>query len=299
LASADFATSNEFQRADCEPSATKGNGTVDLGDFIQAGRYAAVLDPWTSVGGPGLPIPAPAIAESIFGTPMAVNSIPRVVRVVNVDASPGSQVTVSIEINAENSDKGISFTMDYDPSKLSNPVVNGGSGASGAVVIPNTTIPGKVIVQLAYITGGFASGVSQALTVKFDVATTAPSGATPLTFNDTPVQRQVRDTANALVASTFTDGFVNILAPTASGVPVVGTVMSATGRPIANTRVTLTNSEGFMWFAISNPFGHFRFDDIPSGTTYVLNGSAKRFAFAPQTLSVTDQVTNVNLIAEP
>ncbi|MBK9768012.1 MAG: hypothetical protein IPP63_13860 [Chloracidobacterium sp.] len=177
MASADFATSNEFQRADCEPSATKGNGTVDLGDFIQAGRYAAVLDPWTSVGGPGLPIPAPAIAESIFGTPMAVNSIPRVVRVVNVDASPGSQVTVSIEINAENSDKGISFTMDYDPSKLSNPVVNGGSGASGAVVIPNTTIPGKVIVQLAYITGGFASGVSQALTVKFDVATTAPSGA--------------------------------------------------------------------------------------------------------------------------
>ncbi len=230
---------------------------------------------------------------------MAVNSIPRVVRVVNVDASPGSQVTVSIEINAENSDKGISFTMDYDPSKLSNPVVNGGSGASGAVVIPNTTIPGKVIVQLAYITGGFASGVSQALTVKFDVATTAPSGATPLTFNDTPVQRQVRDTANALVASTFTDGFVNILAPNASGVPVVRTVMSDTGRPIANTRVTLTNSEGFMWFAISNPFGHFRFDDIPSGTTYVLNGSAKRFAFAPQTLSVTDQVTNVNLIAEP
>jgi hypothetical protein len=36
---------SEFQRADCAPRATKGDGAVNLADYVQAGRFATGTDP--------------------------------------------------------------------------------------------------------------------------------------------------------------------------------------------------------------------------------------------------------------
>src|SRR5262249_26064361 len=46
---------SEFQRADCAPSATLGNGAITIADWVQAGRYAAGLDPVVLAGGPAAP----------------------------------------------------------------------------------------------------------------------------------------------------------------------------------------------------------------------------------------------------
>ena len=43
---------NEFQRADCSPRGTKGDGVLAVDDFTQAGRYAAGLDQSQRAGGP-------------------------------------------------------------------------------------------------------------------------------------------------------------------------------------------------------------------------------------------------------
>jgi hypothetical protein len=53
----------EFQRADCAPRATKGDGRINAGDFVQAGRYAVGLDPVVAAGGPTSPTPAAATSE--------------------------------------------------------------------------------------------------------------------------------------------------------------------------------------------------------------------------------------------
>jgi len=42
----------DFQRADCAPLNSKGNGKLTLADWVQAGRFAAGLDPLTPAGGP-------------------------------------------------------------------------------------------------------------------------------------------------------------------------------------------------------------------------------------------------------
>ena len=298
LATPDFATTNEFQRADCEPTATKGDADVDLGDFIQAGRYAAVLDPTQSVGGPAYPTMMTAVnLKPIFETNKS-SAVPRIVSAANVDGSPGNTVTVAVQIDAESNDKGTSFTLDYDTTKLSNPQVSLGSGGSGGFLVPNTNISGKVIVQLAYITGGFQAGVSQIILIQFTIANNAAAGVTPLTFNDTPVQRQVRDTNNVLVASTFNNGGVNILGATASGVSVGGKVQNMKGRGVANTQITMTDSRGEMRTVRSNPFGFFTFTDVPAGEAYTINIRSKQYTFATQVVNVSQNLNNLVFTAD-
>jgi len=50
------ANGGEFQRADCAPRATLGNGLITVSDYVQAGRYAAGLDDLVPAGGPTAPI---------------------------------------------------------------------------------------------------------------------------------------------------------------------------------------------------------------------------------------------------
>jgi len=297
LATPDYLTSNEFQRADADPVATKGDGIVGLGDFIQAGRFAAMLDPWTSVGGTAFPIPAPPLYLNGDGKEIkgdADLSVPRIIRVVSVNTSPGSLVTVSIEIDAEAGDKGIGFTMDYDSTKLSNPVVSVGSGASGAFVIPNTLTPGKIGVVMGYIVGGFPAGVGQALTIQFNVAPAIPNQSIPLTFNDSIVARDVRNASNLSVAGNFTTGYVNIFSsPSSSNVSVAGQVVNAAGNSVKGAQVTLTNAMGVPYRGTTNAFGNFVVEGVPSGGTYVVTVSAKGYTFTPVSLNVTDNIGKI------
>lgn len=48
----------EFQKADCAPRNTKGDGRIDVADWVQAQRYAEGADMLQSVGGPTEPISA-------------------------------------------------------------------------------------------------------------------------------------------------------------------------------------------------------------------------------------------------
>jgi hypothetical protein len=59
-------------------------------------------------------------------------------------------------------------------------------------------------------------------------------------------------------------------------------------------------SDGTLWTALSNAFGYFSFQGIPTGQTYVLSISTKRHRFPidSQTITLTDDVTGIVFIAE-
>jgi hypothetical protein len=90
-----------------------------------------------------------------------------------------------------------------------------------------------------------------------------------------------------------------VLTVSAANVSVSGRVVTANGSGIRNVRVTLTGQNGFVRTAITGSFGYFRFNDVPSSETYVLNANSKRYTFEPRTISVTDELTDVDLIALP
>lgn len=84
--------------------------------------------------------------------------------------------------------------------------------------------------------------------------------------------------------------------PTAASVTVSGRV-SANNRGAANVRVIITGADGQTRTALTNSFGYYRFDDVPAGATYVFQARHKRFEFAPQVLSVSEEVNNLNFTA--
>lgn len=96
-------------------------------------------------------------------------------------------------------------------------------------------------------------------------------------------------------------GFVfrgNALAPTAASVTIGGRVMTTDGRGISRARVSLTAANGETRTFLTNLSGYYRFDEVPAGETYVFSVSHKIYQFAPQILTVMEELTDVNFTAD-
>ena len=298
---------NEFQRADNSPRGTKGDGVLAVDDFTQAGRYAAGLDTRQTAGGAtqfgGFAAPqflskSSVLADGLFDENIAV---PRIIRVVNVSTSPGSQVLVSVEIDANGDENGFGFTLNYDTNKLSNPLVAQGAATQGTFLIPNTNTAGRVGVILAFAPGStIAAGTRQLVTIRFDVAGNAASGFSLLSFGDAPVIRRVADANAVPLTTTYTDGTLNILGPSAANVLVGGQVITATGSGISKAVVMMTDASGEQRFALTNSFGYYRFEEVAAGETYIFSVSSKQYSFAnpSQVLSVSEDVDDINFVSE-
>jgi hypothetical protein len=94
-------------------------------------------------------------------------------------------------------------------------------------------------------------------------------------------------------------GLAFVASPTAANVSVSGRLLSANGRGISNTSVTMTNAEGVSRTVRSNSFGYFIFDNVTVGNTYVIGAKSKEYTFTPRIINVTDELTDFELVAEP
>lgn len=90
-------------------------------------------------------------------------------------------------------------------------------------------------------------------------------------------------------------------APTSAGIVVGGRAMTPAGRGLASVMVTISggNLEAPIT-RMTNPFGYYRFEDIPAGQTYVLSVSSKRFAFSEpvRILNASDSLLDFDFISE-
>jgi hypothetical protein len=93
-------------------------------------------------------------------------------------------------------------------------------------------------------------------------------------------------------------GAYEFAAPTAAAVGVSGRVLTADKRGLRNATVILIDSEGHSRSINTTTFGNFRFTDVIVGETYVLLIRSKSFHFPPQLITVTEEVTDLNLVAE-
>lgn len=125
-------------------------------------------------------------------------------------------------------------------------------------------------------------------------AVVAISG-TPTTAGTYPFTIRVSNGPNSLT----NDYQIVVTAPTAASVSVGGRVFTSDGHGIFKARISITNPNGGTRTALTSSFGYFRFDDIEVGQTYILEAAHKRYQFAPRVLSVLDEITDADLIAEP
>jgi CSLREA domain-containing protein len=83
-----------------------------------------------------------------------------------------------------------------------------------------------------------------------------------------------------------------------SVVSLRGIAVSSTGRPVYGVRVMLTDLNGNFRFSRTNPFGYFQFDNIPAGSTFLLQAASKEHSFESRTITVVD-ATDLALVAQP
>lgn len=115
---------------------------------------------------------------------------------------------------------------------------------------------------------------------------TAASGNTPANFCTSPL-------------SSLSPFAIVQAVPTAAAVSIGGRVLTNDGRGLAKARVTLTAQSGETRELLTSSFGYYRFTDVAAGQSVILTVVSKRYRFAPQIVSVTDDLTDLNLTALP
>jgi subtilisin-like proprotein convertase family protein len=89
-----------------------------------------------------------------------------------------------------------------------------------------------------------------------------------------------------------------IFDPTAAAINVGGRVMDSNGRPVSYARVLLSGPNGSI-YALTNPFGYYRFIEVGAGQNYTITVQRKGYTFDAQLVMVTEDLENLDFIAHP
>jgi len=189
---------SEFQRADCAPRATQGDGQITVADWVQVGRYAVGLDPVTAAGGPTSPISPMAL----HGHPVKTGLTNNFVMLTPLSQGPATS-SVAVELSAQGNANALGFSVTFDPTLVHFVNASLGSGATGAALIQNTSQAGAG--TLGFVVGleppgTFAAGTQPLVNLNFTPI--AYSNSAALVFGNTPVVCQLVDAnANPLSAN--------------------------------------------------------------------------------------------------
>lgn len=163
----------------------------------------------------------------------------------------------------------------------------------------NTTFTIEFFKQAVADTSGFGEGA-----IYIGSASVTTNGSGNVTFSFFPTTslspgQFITATATSAGGDTseFSQAF-QVNGPTAANVEIMGQAVSDTGRPIMRAYLTLVDQNGNVHQSMTNPFGYFRFLDIPSGRTYVLSIRDKSHEFNPSSvlIELTSDINDLLLI---
>ncbi len=188
----------EYQRADCAPRGAPSGGPITVADWVQVGRYAVGLDPVTPASGPTSPISQMAIPKHPIKT-----SLPRLVSLAPLPQGAAAD-TVAVELAAQGDESALQFSVTFNPAMIQFVNASLGSGAQGGALIQNTNqaASGNVGFVVGLISPAtFAAGPQQL--IKLNFAPVGYSNTTAIVFGDTPIPRQLVDSASEVLPAAY------------------------------------------------------------------------------------------------
>lgn len=302
--------SNEFQRADSAPFASRGNGVIDAADINQTIRYLNELDALQLAGGlemAGGGRAESASSEKAAGQAVSESSSAALVapelRVESASGRAGTQVSVNIRVDAVGNETQYAFAAQVQPSVLTFAGFAAGMAGATNVTCNTTATAGRIRCFAGAFPaspdgsiGEIGAGNNQLLlTLKFTIA----SGAMENTVTAVSLNTQSASDENSnTITPATTNGTVTVLGTTAAAVSVGGRVITNTGKGIRNAEVSLTDSNGNTRSTQSGASGYYRFDNVQAGETYIITARSKRFTFSQQSqiLNVTEDINDINFI---
>ena len=219
---------SEFSRADCAPRLVNGaliggDGLIDGTDVVQAGRYAAVLDPVTPMAGPTAPptgITQQSLSSragsSLARQALSSNAKGRSVRLNGASMIAAETTFLRVELAAKGDENLVAFSLNFDTHALRFIALRPGADAGNAFLLTNTkTLGNGQIGVLLMLPAGqsFSAGYRALVEVGFRALSGATDTSTVLSFGDEPVAQQVVGLAADALTARFLPGTITISAP--------------------------------------------------------------------------------------
>ncbi len=195
-------SAEELRRADSAPRNTLGNGLLTVGDWVQAGRYAAALEPLAQVGGPSVTAPAFGFAATEFTGSL-------VKQVKNVDARTlrlrteslrASNHTIEVELDARGEENAVGFSLNFPAGnwRVQSAKVSDELSSASLLINRSEVKEGRLgfIVSMP-IGQKLPAGKHRIAMLRFSPVTATKSPElSGFSFGDSPVSRELVD-ANA------------------------------------------------------------------------------------------------------
>lgn len=157
------------------------------------------------------------ISPTAMSTAAQLTIVPRLVRVVSQTAAPGAIIVVPIQLFASGAENTVTFSIQFDPTKLTYTDSSLGADAVvGSTMTRNTAQ--KDTGKLSYLIGRepgttFVAGTRALLNLTFTVnAGAADASSLAVSFGDSPTARKIFDVTGAVLPSAFVDGVVTVAA---------------------------------------------------------------------------------------
>lgn len=134
------------------------------------------------------------------------------------------------------------------------------------------------------VTGGTAQGLPN--------GTSCPGAGSPC----------VDTAANTIFVggvTAFSDWTAGVFSPTAGDASISGRVMDSAGRGVYRASVVMSDQDGNIVYAATNPFGYYRFKNVETGRSYILEARSKRHRFQSRVVTANDDVVGLDFVAEP
>jgi hypothetical protein len=148
---------------------------LTIADWVQAGRYAAGIDPVVPVGGPTCESPsAPEISGKAGIVVGPETGAPRSVRIMTAKTKTGRTATTSVILDSSGDENAIGFTLNFSTSALGFIAVSKGPDAGDASIAVNLdgVAKGEVGIALALPPGKtFVPGERRLIVTTFKLLT--------------------------------------------------------------------------------------------------------------------------------
>ncbi len=172
-----------------------------------------------------------------------------------------------------------------------------GNAMAGTVANLNTNTRVRVSGAKSYVThtsaGTFAG---QTLSANWSFRWTAPAtNIGNVTFYAAGLQAD-NDGNDGSGDQTYVRSVVVPPVTTATVVSISGRVTTPEGRGLRNALVVLTDENGATQNVITTAYGYYRFVEVPSGSSYVVNVRSRRYVFYAQVVQAFDNLTDVDFV---
>lgn len=231
-------------------------------------------------------VPSRLAATRVYTTSAGIPTV--------VTGSPFANGLTGITAEGEIHPNGNFFLLaDRTNSRIGVYQISGSGAATTLTAISSSPYVTGGTLSLTLVfnsTGNFlftANGTSRNITTfTVDSSTGALSSPVVLPVNTAGAA----GTLNGIAYANFTS---------AAAVSVSGKVFSSEGNAISRATVTVSNNSGVIATAKTNTFGNYSFANLPGGVAYTFQVTTKGYNFAPQTLTVTNDLTDFNFTAQP